>query len=297
MSMLYRIKNTLYRGGMRLLMPDLARQMEQEGNFALPTGGQTAPPEYIRVEDNGADTTIFAFSGLDVLYAGLARYEFQRVLHQLGTKANFVFIRDVHRMGFQLRPDGTAGGLDFYAAEIMRVKESLGARRNVAIGSSIGGSAAFAFGVKCQMDEIVIFGAAFSVDAFTTLSVLAKTLGNIRVLIREPRAYFELLIVTLAARWTRKNLVRRVGEENVTKPLRLYAESNVKPAITLFYGANSPPDAKQAQLLTDFQRARLVPLPTGRHNTPSFLKSRGELAARIAEALENPPGNSVTAAA
>ena len=295
---LYRVKNALYRCGMRVFMPDLARQMAQEGNLALPRDGALLPdgsasaPEFMQVEDNGANVTIFAFSGLDVLYAGLARYEFGRVLHQLDIEANLVFVRDVHRMGFQLKPDGTVGGPAFYAAELLHVKNRLGARRNIAIGSSIGGSAAFLFGTLCEMDEVILFGAAFNLDGFAAPSMLRRTALNWRQLLAEPRAYVELLIVTLAARWARKNFARRVGEENISRPLEIFKRAAVKPAVTLFYGVESLPDKSQAMLIRSCPKTCLVPLPTGRHNTPAFLKKQGTLAAHIAEALNNPPRGS-----
>jgi len=296
-ELIYTIKNTLYRGGMRIFMPDLARQMAAEGNLALPKDGEAPSLEYIKVEDNGADTTIFAFSGLDVLYAGLARYEFQRVLHQLGTDANFVFVRDVHRMGFQLKPDGSHGGMAFYRDEINRVKAELGSSRNIAIGSSIGGSAAFCLGSSCGLDELVLFGAAFNLDGFSGQETLWKVVRDYRLLLREPRAYFELLVVTFAARWALKNLEKRFGIDNIPKPLEVYDSAPRKPAITLLYGESSAPDVGQAELIRDFPRTRLVPLPTGRHNTPAFLKERGELADRIAHALANPPVNTAMEAA
>lgn len=286
---IYKIKNFGYRSGMRILMPDLAQQMESDGLLDLPKEGETPKIEYMKVEDNGADLTIFAFSGLDVLFAGLARYEFQKVLRELGTQANFVFLRDVHRMGFQLKPDGSTGGTAFYRDEINRVKAELGASRNIAIGSSIGGSAAFGFGVACEMDELVLFGAAFNFDGFAASNMIWKCAQDWRKLLTEPQAYVELLIVTLAARWARKTFAARIGEENVPMPMQWYEAAEKKPAITLLYGATSWPDAAQAALLDGFPRTRLVPLPTGRHNTPAFLKARGELAPRIAEALANVP--------
>lgn len=286
---LYTIKNFAYRGGMRLLMPDLARQMHAEGLLDLPKDGEAPKIEFMKVEDNGADVTIFAFSGLDVLFAGLARYEFQSVLRQLGTNANFVFLRDVHRMGFQLKPDGTPGGTEFYVNEINKVKTQLGASRNIAIGSSIGGSAAFGYGTLSGMDELILFGAAFNFDGFAAPAMFWKCAKDWRMLLREPGAYVELLIVTLAARWARKGFEARIGRENLPTPMTWYAQAEKKPAITLLYGEASWPDASQAALLNGFARTRLVPLPTGRHNTPAFLKARGELAPRIAEALANVP--------
>lgn len=289
MSLFYTLKNVSYKFGMRIFMPDLAQQMATEGMLDLPKDGETPKIEYMKVENNHADVTIFAFSGLDVLFAGLARYEFQRVLRELGTQANFVFMRDVHRMGFQLKPDGSSGGSQFYRDEINRVKKELGASRNIAIGSSIGGSAAFAFGTACEMDELVLFGAAFNFNGFAAPAMIWKCASDWKKLFSEPTAYAELMIVTLAARWARKMFQSKIGVENISLPMEIYADATKKPAITLMYGATSWPDVEQANLLSDFPRTRLVPLPTGRHNTPAFLKARGELAPRIAAALANVP--------
>lgn len=275
-------KNAAFRGALALFMPDLARQMRAEGVF---DAGPLSDADCVLVEDHGADLTLVAFSGLDVLYAGLARYEFQNTLRALGRKANFVFVRDPHRMGFHLRPDGAPGGLAHYEDALHDALERLGAARNVAIGSSIGGSAAFHFGTRCRMDQILIFGAAFEVDAFTRPRVLLRTLLDLPKLLREPRAYFEMLVVTAGAAWAGRNLRRRFGAENVANPLRAYDEAEFRPEVTLFYGETAWPDAAQARKLAAYPGARVVPLPTGRHNTPAFLKARGELADRIAAEL------------
>lgn len=279
------IKNSGFRGAMRLFMPDLARQMQAEGVFDANTGVYTEA-DCIRIEDNGADITVLAFSGLDVLYAGLARYEFQNALHALGKSANYVFVRDPHRIGFHLTPEGNPGGLAYYEALITRTMSALGATRNIAIGSSIGGSAAFYFGTRCRMDQVLIFGAAFEVGTFTKPHILARTLCDIPKLFREPRAYFEMLIVTIAAAWAGRQLTRRFGAENVARPLDIYAATTHRPDITLFYGATAWPDAAQAQQLAAISNARLIPLPTGRHNTPAFLKQHGQLSACLAREID-----------
>jgi pimeloyl-ACP methyl ester carboxylesterase len=282
-----RILNTLFRLGMRLLMPDLAKQMDQEGLLTLdPAKAAGENPEFLRVEDNGADLTIFVFSGLDVLYAGLARFEFQGTLRHLDRKANLVFVRDVHRLCFHVQPDGTPGGLAFFEAEISAVKERLGATQNIAVGSSIGGSAAFYFGTRCQMDQVVLFGAAFEVDCFTAPRMVARTVFDVRKLFTEPRAYVEMLVVTLSAVWGSRQLTKRFGHDGLMNPLEEYRRAQPRPRVSLFYGKTAWPDARQAQLLRDIDsNAALMPLPTGRHNTPSFLKQRGELGQRLAEAI------------
>lgn len=280
--MLKRIKNRIFQGAMKLFMPDLAKQMAAEGVFDLDNANQA---DWMRVEDNGADVTIFAFSGLDVLYAGLARYEFQNALRTLNMKANYVFLRDVHRIGFHLKPDGSPDGHDFYAAEINRVKRELGASHNIAIGSSIGGSVAFYLGARCGLEQLVIFGPAFTLDGFTHPSVFSRTLFGVRQLLREPRAYFELLVVTLSAMWAVKQLTKRFGAENIVRPLDTYAALERKPVVTLYYGETAWPDVRHANMLPASDCVQHVALPTGRHNTPAFLKQRGELSAALTNAI------------
>lgn len=287
-ALLNSLLNKLFRTAMRLLMPDLARQLQQEGVFVVDPAAAAAAgqPEFLRIEDRGADLTIFAFSGLDVLYAGLARFEFQGTLRRLGQEANLVFVRDLHRAGFHLRPDGEPGGLAFFEREIRAVMDRLGASRNIAIGSSIGGAAAFYFGTRCGMQQAIIFGAAFELDAFTAPRMVLRTLFDVKKLFTEPRAYVEMIVVTLSAAWGKRQLVRRFGHDGVARPLETYRGASPRPAVSLIYGATAWPDARQAGLLREMDpAAHLVPLPTGRHNTPSFLKQRGQLAEALAAAI------------
>lgn len=282
-----KVKNGVFRVGARLFMPDLARQMQQEGIFDLNdrTASNNDEADFIRVEDNGADMTIFAFAGLDILYAGLARYEFQKVLHGMNLEANFVFVRDFHRIGFHLRPDGTLGGLDFYEEHIRKVLRRLGSSRNIALGSSIGGAAALYFGTRCEMDQVVIFGAAFTLDTFTAPRTLLKTIFDVKKVVTEPRAYAEMLIVSITGIWGRRRVEKLFGARNFFQPLEVYRAADPRPKVTLFYGATAWPDVRQAAKLALIPGATLVPLPTGRHNTPSFLKERGRLDLSIAEAF------------
>lgn len=261
-----------------LFMPDLARQMKAEGLFDKPEPAST--PEYMVVENNGADVTIFSFSGFDVLYAGFARFEFQRVLKQIGCNANFVFIRDIHRLGFHFTPDNQPGGLEFFEREINRVKEELGAKHNIAVGSSSGGSAALWFSTRCNMDEAILFGAVLKAHSFLKPEHLLMTFFNMGMLLREPRAYFELLMVTIGAWWGSKPLLKRMGSTSgLMNPLEAYTAAQASaPKITFYYGARSVTDAWHAKMMQPFDKVRLVPLPTARHNTPAFLKQRGQLA-------------------
>ncbi len=284
--------NAVNRLVLSLFMPDLKRQMEIEGTLDIQED-PSQPIEnadYMRVEDNGADTTIFIFSGLDVLYAGLARFEFQKVLQQINCDANFVFMRDVHRKAFLLKPDGTPGGLAFYASEIERVRNELGTKRAISMGSSVGGSIAFAMGARLGFDQVIIFGAAFEVNAFNSPMRMLRTVFDFYKLFTEPKAYFELIVVTLGAAWGKKQLLSNFAADELPTPLTILSEVDKKPDIRLYYGKTAWPDAAQAAMLIEVHpEAELYALPTGRHNTPAFLKQHGKLAEAISTGIMHTP--------
>ncbi|MBI1319054.1 MAG: hypothetical protein GC168_08910 [Candidatus Hydrogenedens sp.] len=284
-SFLKRAENRVTKAIVGVVMPDLAKQMDAEGLF---TEEGQASRDYLVVEDNGADVTIFSFSGFDVLYAGLARFEFRNVLQRLGRKANLVFVRDVHKTGFHVRPDGGPGGLEFFEQEIRDVIARLGSKHNVAIGSSSGGAAALWFASRCQMQEAVVFGAVLSADGFTKPTHALRTLCSFGRLVREPRAYFEMLIVTLGAWWGLKTINGRFREDELMNPLAAYQQRAHALRTTFYYGAYSFADAWHARQMAGFDDVRLVPLPTGRHNTPAFLKQRNQLAMALDAGISPP---------
>lgn len=267
------------------LMPDLNKQMAMEGLFDAPTTA-SGTLEHVLVEDNGADVTVFSFSGFDILFAGQARFEFRNALQGLGQNANFVFIRDIQRTGFHLAPDKSKDGLAFYEAEVTRIKSELGAKRNIAIGSSSGGMAALWFGARCGLDEAVVFGAALTPWGFMRAPNVARMLFNIPLLWREPSAYTELLTIMMGAFWGTPPLLWRFGRAKMMDPLQALQMRKESPLkITYFYGRHSVGDAWHAAMLRDVPAVRLVPLPTGRHNTPAYLKDRGQLGMSLDAAL------------
>ena len=273
---------------MRIIFPDLVRELKLEGNFQLDSLDPVASltdADFMRIEDNGADVTIFAFSGVDVLYAGHSRYHLMAVVKRLGRRfggANFVFLRDCRRLGFMLRPDGKPGGWDFYADVVSSTMSDLGATHNVAIGSSYGGSVAHYMAYRCGMQQVITFSALFNADSYLRMKNILKSLFNLKQLVKEPRGYLEVLLVTGSTSWCFKMLKETVGLEDTPDLVADYGSLENKPAVTLFYGDASPPDAAQAQLMSGFSDVKLVPVPTGRHNTPGFLYSQGKLGSAIA---------------
>ncbi len=277
------IENFFFKWSLRLFMPGLARQMAIDGTLDL---DPEKMPEFIRVIDNKADITIFAFSGLDVVFAGFARYEFGQILLPLRKKCNFVFIRDIHRMAYHMSPDGEWTGLEFYRKEIEEVQQQLGAKYNISLGSSSGGSAAFYFGTICKMDKFIVFGPAFPYSVYTNWKSRLKTFFNVKMLLTSPATYLEQVIVTIGAISTANALARNIAEEEAWHIVEAYREADPRPAATVFFGKKNAPDSHTARIVDEFPEVKIVPLDTGRHNTPDFLNKRRELGPRMVEEVE-----------
>lgn len=269
---------------LRICMPDLARRMEAEGQFTVEDDAANALEEanYLLIEDNGAPVTIVIFSGLDVLYAGLARYEFQGVLRRIDFDANLVFLRDCQRTGFFVSPDGEPGGEVFYERVINEVLDRLGAQHNIALGSSIGGTSAIIYGTRCNFQHIISFGAPFEFDVYTRPRRVLKSLFDGKKFFTEPAAYWEMLLVTSAAAWGVRQILRRAKLTRVPDIVGRYRSREDRPYISAFYGETAWPDVEQAQFLADIPEVTLLPLPTGRHNTPVFLKRQGTFESTMA---------------
>lgn len=284
---LYQIALNALRILLRAVMPDLAQRMDAEGQFEVTNDAASALEEanYMLVEDRGAPITIFIFSGLDVLYAGLARYEFQGVLRKLGFDANLVFLRDCQRLAFHVTPDGKPGGDRFYEQVINDVKARLGASHNIALGSSIGGTVAIIFGTRCNFDHIISFGAPFEFDVYSRPRRILKSLFDVKKFFQEPSGYWEMLLVTPASLWAVRHLLRRAQIEKVPDILGDYRRKEPRPYISAFYGETAWPDVEQVQYLKEFPEVTLLPVPTGRHNTPVVLKRRGCFAETMAREI------------
>jgi len=280
MKKIYQLSLNILRVFLRLCMPDLAQRMDAEGQFEVQDSAANALEEanYMRVEDNGAPITIFIFAGLDVLYAGMARYEFQGVLRKLGVDANLVFLRDSQRAAYFVTPDGQPGGDAFYEQVINEVKERLGSTHHIALGSSIGGTAAIIYGTRCNFDHIISFGAPFEFDVYSRPRRILSSLFDVKKFFVEPSGYWEMLLVTSASLWAVRQLVRRAKLEKVPDILGRYRAQSPRPYISAFYGDTAWPDVEQVERLKEFPEVTLLPVSTGRHNTPVVLKRRGEFA-------------------
>lgn len=280
-----------YKIIMRLVFPNLVREMKLEGNFSLDASNPVASLEeadIIRVEDNQADVTIFVFTGLDVLYAGHSKHHMMGVLKRLARKlggANLVFLRDPQRLAFLLRPDGQPGGIDFYESVVRQTMARLGAAHNVAIGSSVGGAVAHGLAYRCGMQQVITFSALFKADHYVHPSNILRSLFNLRGFFKDPRGYLEILMVTLSTSWIHRSITKRAGYDGVEDPITTFRKIEQPPFVTLFYGEFAPPDAAQAMLMHGLPNVKLVPLPTSGHNTPGYLYKQRALGKAIGDEI------------
>ncbi|NUM55804.1 MAG: hypothetical protein HUU46_19355 [Candidatus Hydrogenedentes bacterium] len=278
--MFLQIKEVLFRILTKLFLPSLARNMEQEGTFQMFEGGSaiTDENEYFRIYDNGADVTIFVFSGMDVLFAGEPRFEFRKQLEGIGHPTNFVFIRELRRTAYHNSPSGESDGLEYYTRKVDELKRQLGARVNIAMGASGGGSAAFYFGTRCGFDHVIGFSPAFPETVWTGLGNQLRAIADLGLLFTRPLDYFEVILVALAANVIKHTLNRTIPPDRMWDVYPRYRDANPRPTGTIIYGERCRPDAAQAEICKTIAGVHLMPLATGRHNGPGFLKERGELA-------------------
>ena len=274
------------RAGARLFAPRVARLMEEElHSDAYDTAG--TEPECVRIEDVGADTTIFSFSSAGFLHAGgMPTYAFTGFFRRQLTPFNLVFLRDVHRTAYHLSPAGAADGLVFHEQLVRDTMARLGARRNIAIGESSGAAAAVYFGSRCGMDQIIAFSVPYPMDAWASWGARFRALFDLRTLFTEPGAYWEVLLITGFSVLARQSLKRAVGADAICNPAETYGQAEPRPQLTAYFGARCRPDRTIAQAFEGYPEATLVPVPTARHILWVPLARMGGLEARIMGTIE-----------
>ncbi|OHB84628.1 MAG: hypothetical protein A2V98_16840 [Planctomycetes bacterium RBG_16_64_12] len=273
------ILDKIFRLSSRLLAPKLAREMQRDGRLQLTDFSQEDIENFIEVDNRGSDVTIFSFAGLAVLFSGLPSYEFKRTLRE--KDYNLVFIRDIRRLCYHVTPDGQAGGLEFFEEHVKRVMASLGSSYHVAVGTSAGGSAAFYFGARCGMDQVIAFSPGYPMTVYCSFWHRTQTCCDVKRLITSPGAYFELLLVTVGAWWSYRRLCKTVGKDRIWPVIDTYRSCDPRPRATVFYSAGSRPDARQAALFDGIPEVKRVALPTLFHNCAGYLQQRGELGRTI----------------
>ena len=282
--------NVVYKWVLRLLMPKEAERMEKDGVLDMPTftGDMPAAEDYLEVFDQGADITVFAYSGLDAMFAGQPRFEFRGIFRRLKPKCNLVCFRDLRRLCFHVAPGGSMAGLEFYEKETRRIMAELGSTFNVSLGSSSGGQAAFYFATKCGMDKVIAFGPAFPHSVYVKPVNALRTFLNLKLMVLDPGAYIELCIVTIAAIWADRALLKTFKDKRlIWNTLQVYRDAgDGRPLAAVFYGEHSVPDVRQAKIMAEFPQVKLIPVDTNRHNSPTVLLKRGELKRALAAELQ-----------
>jgi len=263
--------------------------MEEEGTFKVFEGDSAISDEneYFRIYDNGADVTLFIFSGMDVLFAGEPRFEFRKQLQNIGHPVNFVFIRELRRSAYHASPSGSHDGLEYYTRKVTELKNQLGGRINIGMGASGGGSAAFYFGSRCGFDHMIGFSPAFPETVWTGVGPQLKALADVSLLVTRPLDYFEVVLVALAANVIAHSIRRSTPSDRFWDVYDRYSEASSRCTGTIIYGERCRPDAHQAQLVKHLPGLKLMPLPTGRHNGPGFLKERGQLADTLSNEIRS----------
>ena len=283
------IANKLYKLLASTFVPDVAKNMEKEGTFNFGDDVEVdanANPHVI-VEDRGSDVTIYSFAGMAVLFAGLPVFEFRKLLHERGDDYNLVFFRDVNRSAYLTKPDGTAGGPEFFMEEIDRISKQLGSRYNVALGASAGGAMAFYMALKCDMDQIVTFSPVLTRDVYTDWSYVVRNLGNIPKLIREPQAYAEVSLMTLAALAIKRKIHSKFDNRMWRDVNNMYIEmESPRPLATIYHGERCLPDCVTAQRLAHLEEVKVVPVNTGRHNCAAIIKREGKMGAAVLDEVK-----------
>jgi hypothetical protein len=283
------MKDTLFRWGARMLVPAWAKEMDDEGIFRLrakQAASQLDEREFLLVEDVGADVTLFAFSGLDGLFGVAPRFEFRGLLSKLGVPCNLVFVRELMGFWYHMAPDGSPEGLAYFERRLSEIMVQLGARHNMTMGFSAGGSAAFYFGARCGMQKVLGFSPAFPLAVYTSAKAQLMHYLNLKKLVTDPAAYAELAAVTNWGLLSYHRLSKIVPPERKWNVLDTYRNAAKRPLATVVYGKHCRQDATQAKYLMEFPEVKRVPVDTGCHNVPGYLKQRGELAPLVVRELQ-----------
>jgi hypothetical protein len=275
------IKDKLYKALARKFVPAWANDLKTEGIFHHMVGGnieEVPESEYILVEDNRADVTIFVFSGLDGLFAAGPRFEFKNAFSKLEQECNLVFVRELRGMFYHVAPNGHVDGLAFYERKISEIMKRLGATHNISTGFSVGGTAAFYFGTKCGMDKIIGFGPAFPLTVYNAPMSILRSLCNFRSMFYEFSGYTEVLLVSIWCLLSGHRLKKVLGEKPAWDVMRVYRDAaHARPQATIIYGTYALPDVRQASMMREFDEVRFLAIETGYHNVPGELKKRGQL--------------------
>jgi len=276
--------DTIARWLSHILVPEIASVAQREiDSDAFENQGEV--PQTIRIEDNGASTTIVSFSSGGFIHSGLPTYAFGKLLAGMKEPCNIIFIRDLHRVAYHLLPNGEPGGLEFYEREIKEALRKLGSTTTHMIGESSGAAAAVYFGTLCGAKRVLAMTMPFPMEPWSTPRALFRHLFNLRELFRDRRSYWDSLMISAFSFLARRTLLNHIGEDGIFNPIETYRNASIRPGLTLIYGERCDGDATNARLLEGMEDVELIPLPTGRHTLWIPLARLGSIGTLIEEKL------------
>ena len=278
------MKNFLFKWTARIFAPDVAANMDREGTMST-DAPSVADEQFMVVEDNGSDVTVFCWAGMAVLFAGMPAFEFRKLLVGQGDRFNLVFFRDLRRIGYMEKPDGSDGGVEFFQEKCQEVMAQLGSRYNICVGASAGASTAVFFASRLKMDHVIAFGPIFDADLYTDWKQQLRHYLNLKLLVTEPQAWFEVIMMMLGGYAVKTKMRRRFGPDAINDVVGAYRNAVPRPKATVFHGKYCAPDRVQAHLLDPFPEVEFVPVESGRHNVAAILKKQGKLAETIVDAI------------
>ena len=204
---------------------------------------------------------------------------------KLGDYYNLVFMRDIHRLAYHLRPEGGGGGLEFYEGEVRRVMDQLKSKHYVALGDSVGGCAAIYYGTRCGMDHVIAMSPPCPFYAYLEPKMQLMAYIDLPLLFRSWSEFYEVAFITFATNFVEMAIKRAVGKDGVWRMPETYLEAAKRPTATIFYGERCRPDTRIAMMYKDAPDVKLVGLPTALHNTGDWMKKQGKLGEVVLEEI------------
>ncbi len=284
----YALKERAARFIIRRFVPkEVVDAIENEiaGGLFTENARSEALPEHVLIEDRGSETTVFSFAGGALLFAGQPTFEFRRLLMKHGDDYNLVFMRDIHRLAYHLRPEGGGGGLEFYEGEVRRVMDQLKSKHYVALGDSVGGCAAIYYGTRCGMDHVIAMSPPCPFYAYLEPKMQLMAYIDLPLLFRSWSEFYEVAFITFATNFVEMAIKRAVGKDGVWRMPETYLEAVKRPTATIFYGERCRPDTRIAMMYKDAPDVKLVGLPTALHNTGDWMKKQGKLGEVVLEEI------------
>ncbi|MBW4576248.1 MAG: hypothetical protein KME08_13305 [Aphanothece sp. CMT-3BRIN-NPC111] len=262
----------MYRDTNRLVLPEDFTP-EQMANF-------------YEVVDNQADTTLFSFAGLALPFGGLPIFEFRKSLGTVGSRVNLVFLRDIRGLWYHLTPQGSPGGLAFYAEQVLQLQKQLGASHHITLGASAGGFAALYIGQITGAESILAYGPQVKLSDFARPDV-GRHLFNPR-LWHQPEEYLRLELGLSKALYNRFSILKEKLGSNPIGTVEQAFQHNPNPQtqVYVYYCQHHRLDCQQVKALMPLTGVNLRPCDCNLHGVAVYLRSRNALIASLKREVE-----------